>query len=92
MSKAGIIRGGSDRLKAGSTATTVHVADGKTQVQDGPFADSKEQLGGYYLIEAPDLDAAISWAARCPGASHGSVEVRPIPGRWARQGQGAGRR
>jgi hypothetical protein len=47
-------------------------------VLNGPFADSKEQLGGYYLIEAADLDAAISWAARCPGASHGVVEIRPV--------------
>jgi hypothetical protein len=47
-------------------------------VLDGPYADSKEQLGGYYLIEAPDLDGAIAWAARCPGASHGTIEVRPV--------------
>ena len=71
---------GSNRLRPVATATTVRVVDGKTQVLDGPFADSKEQLGGYYLIDAPDLDAALSWAARCPGASHGIIEVRPI---WA---------
>jgi hypothetical protein len=47
---------------------------------NGPFAESKEQLGGYYLIDVPDLDAALSWAARCPGASHGTVEVRPLWG------------
>ena len=52
--------------------------DGKTQVLDGPFADSKEQLGGYYLIDVPDLDAALSWAGRCPGVGHGIVEVRAI--------------
>ena len=69
---------GSNRLRPVSTATTVRAADGKSQVLDGPFADSKEQLGGYYLIEAPDLDAALAWAARCPGAGHGTVEVRPI--------------
>lgn len=69
---------GSNRLRPISTATTVKVADGKQQVLDGPYADSKEQLGGYYLIEAPDLDAAIAWAARCPGASHGTIEVRPV--------------
>ena len=57
---------GSNRLQPISSATTVHVANGKQQVLDGPFADSKEQLGGYFLIEAPDLDAAIAWAARCP--------------------------
>src|ERR1700760_4691618 len=69
---------GSNRLRPVATATTVRTADGKSQVLDGPFADSKEQLGGYYLIEAPDLDAALAWAARCPGAGHGTVEVRPI--------------
>jgi len=58
----------------------VRPVNGKTQVLDGPFADTKEQLGGYYLIEVPDLDAALSWAAKCPAASHGSVEVRAIWG------------
>jgi hypothetical protein len=51
--------------------------DGKSQVLDGPYVDSKEQLGGYYVIDVPDLDAALSWAARCPGAGHGVIEVRP---------------
>lgn len=69
---------GSNRLRPVATATTVKVTNGKQQVLDGPYADSKEQLGGYYLIEAPDLDAAIAWAARCPGASHGTIEVRPV--------------
>jgi hypothetical protein len=69
---------GSNRLQPIATATTVRVADGKTQVLDGPYVDSKEQLGGYFLIEAADLDSAISWAARCPGSQHGSIEVRPI--------------
>jgi hypothetical protein len=68
----------SNRLRPISTATTVRVANGKTQVLNGPYPDTKEQLGGFYLIDVPDLDAAISWAARCPGASHGIVEVRPI--------------
>ena len=77
ISKAGILVG-SNRLRPSSDATTVRVADGKTQVLDGPYADTKEQLGGYYLIDVPDLDAALSWAARCPAASHGTVEVRPI--------------
>ena len=71
---------GSNRLQPVATATTVRVVDGTTQVLDGPCADSKEQLGGYFLIDVPDLDAALSWAARCPGASHGIIEVRPI---WA---------
>jgi hypothetical protein len=77
LKKADVYKG-SNRLQPVSTATTVRVADGKQQVLDGPFVDSKEQLGGYYLIDVPDLDAAISWAARCPGANHGVVEVRPI--------------
>jgi hypothetical protein len=77
--KAGVMAGG-ERLKPTSAATTVRVVSGKTEVLNGPYADTKEQLGGYYLINVPDLDAALSWAARCPGASHGTVEVRPI---WA---------
>jgi len=68
----------SNRLQPTTSATTVRVANGKSQVLDGPYADTKEQLGGYYLIETPDLDAALSWAARCPGASHGTIEVRPV--------------
>ena len=68
----------SNRLRPTSSATTVRVADGKTQVLDGPFAETKEQLGGYYLIEVPDLDAALDWAKRCPAARYGTVEVRPI--------------
>jgi hypothetical protein len=68
----------SNRLQPSSTATTVRVADGKSQVLDGPYSDSKEQVGGFYLIDVPDLDAALSWAARCPGASHGTIEVRPL--------------
>ncbi|WP_263367883.1 YciI family protein [Edaphobacter bradus] len=67
-----------NRLQPIATATTVRVADGKPQVLNGPYADTKEQLGGFYLIDVPDLDGALSWAARCPGASHGTVEVRPI--------------
>jgi hypothetical protein len=69
---------GSNRLRPASTATTVRIANGKSQVLDGPYADTKEQLGGYYLIDVADLDAALAWASRCPGASHGIVEVRPV--------------
>jgi hypothetical protein len=69
---------GSNRLQPTSTATTVRMANGKSQVLDGPYADTKEQLAGYYLIDVADLDAALAWAARCPGASHGAVEVRPV--------------
>jgi hypothetical protein len=67
-----------NRLRPTASATTVRVGNGKTQVLDGPYAETKEQLGGYYIIDVPDLDAALSWAARCPGASHGVIEVRPI--------------
>ena len=66
-------------LQPTATATTVRVTgDGKTTVLDGPYAETKEQLGGYYVIDVPDLDAALAWAARCPAASHGTVEVRPV--------------
>ena len=67
-----------DRLRAASTATTVRVRDGKVLTTDGPFAETHEQLGGYYLIEAKDLDEALAIAARIPGARFGSIEVRPI--------------
>jgi hypothetical protein len=77
LTKAGALKG-KNRLRPTSTATTVRIVDGKSQVLDGPYVETKEQLGGYYLIDVPDLDAAISWAARCPGAGHGIVEVRPV--------------
>ena len=77
LKNAGVLMG-VNRLQPTSTATTVRVANSKSQVLDGPYADSKEQLGGYYILDVPDLDAAISWAARCPAASHGTVEVRPL--------------
>lgn len=75
--QAGVMVGG-ERLKSSAMATRVRIAAGKTEVLDGPYADSKEQLGGYYMIEVPDLDQALSWAARCPGAQHGVIEVRPV--------------
>ena len=74
---AGAIKGG-NALQPTSTATSVRVRDGKRLTTDGPFAETKEQLGGYYLVEAADLDAAIAMAAKIPGASSGTVEVRPI--------------
>jgi hypothetical protein len=77
LTKAGVLKG-SNRLQPTSTATTVRVANGKTQVLNGPYAETKEQLAGYFLIDVPDLDSALSWAARCPGSSHGTMEVRPI--------------
>jgi hypothetical protein len=77
LTKAGVLKG-SNRLRPVATATTVRMAEGKPQVLDGPYVESREQLGGYFLIDVPDLDAAIGWAARCPGASHGTMEVRPV--------------
>src|SRR5215813_9214803 len=77
LTQAGAMLGG-DPLKPVSTATTIRVRGGKVQTTDGPFAETKEQLGGYFLIEAKDLDEAIRWGAKCPGALYGSVEVRPI--------------
>src|SRR6266404_5378901 len=77
ISKSGNRKGGAP-LEQTATATTVRVRNGKTVVTDGPFAETKEQLGGYYLVEANDLDEAISIAARIPGAKFGSIEVRPI--------------
>lgn len=67
-----------DGLQPSTTATTVRVRDGKTLTTDGPFAETREQLGGYYLVEAKDLDTAIALAARIPGARDGSIEVRPV--------------
>jgi hypothetical protein len=67
-----------DRLQPTTTATTVRVRDGKTLTTDGPFAETREQLGGYYLVEARDLDAALAIAARIPSARLGTIEVRPI--------------
>ena len=77
MKEAGVHRGG-ERLHPSSNATVVRASNGKTSVLNGPYAEIKEQLGGYYVIEAADLDAAIGWAARCPGAQYGAIEVRPI--------------
>jgi hypothetical protein len=68
----------SHELQPSSTATTVEVRDGETAVTDGPFAETKEVLGGYYLIEAESLDEAIEWAAEIPAARRGKVEVRPV--------------
>jgi hypothetical protein len=82
MTKAGVLKN-SVGLQPTATATTMRVANDKTNVLDGPYADSKEQLGGFHLIEVEDLDEALSWAARSPTALHGVVEVRPIfEGTW----------
>lgn len=77
MNEAGVLKS-TVGLQPTSAATTVRVAAGKTQVLDGPYADSKEQLGGFHVLEVADLDAAIAWAARSPTALHGVVEVRPV--------------
>jgi hypothetical protein len=79
LKTAGALVGG-ERLRPTSAGTTVRVRDGKQQVLNGPYAETKEQLAGYYLINAKDLDEALGWAARCPGATYGTMEVRPI---WA---------
>jgi hypothetical protein len=75
--KAGKFKAG-DRLQPAATATTVRVRDGKRLTIDGPYAETKEQLGGYYLVEAANLDEAVAIAARIPGARFGSIEVRPV--------------
>ena len=69
---------GANQLQPGSTATVVHVEDGKTITTDGPFAETKEVLGGYYLIDVETLDEALEWAAKIPSARYGHIEVRPI--------------
>lgn len=74
---AGAIVGG-NALEAVSTATSVTLREGKVQLSDGPFAETKEQLGGYYLLECKDLDEAVKWAAKIPSARYGTVEVRPV--------------
>lgn len=76
LTEAGVLAGGAP-LQPAHLATTIRHDSGKRQVQDGPYADAKEQLGGYYVLEVPDLDRALEWAARCPAASTGAVEVRP---------------
>ena len=79
LAEAGVLVGGG-ALHSPDTATTVQVRSGRRMLTDGPFADTKEHLIGYYLIEVPDLDAAIDWAARVPNVETGSVEVRPVTG------------
>jgi len=77
MANAGVLKS-SNGLHSASAATTVRTVNGKTQVLDGPYAETKEQLGGFHILDVPDLDAALAWAARSPTALHGVVEVRPI--------------
>ena len=77
MTKRGVLQGG-ERLRPTSDATTVRVRDGEVLASDGPFAETKEQMGGYYVVDCKDLDEAIEVASKVPGARHGSIEVRPI--------------
>jgi hypothetical protein len=77
MGARGVLQGG-ERLRPTTDATTVRVRDGEVLTSDGPFAETKEQIGGYYVVECKDLDEAIEVAGKIPGARHGSVEVRPI--------------
>jgi hypothetical protein len=77
LQKAGALVSG-DRLKPSTSARIVKVRGKRTEVLDGPFADVKEQFGGYYVIEAGNLEAAVAWAEKCPGAGLGAIEVRPV--------------
>jgi hypothetical protein len=76
LDKAGVLVS-ADILQSTSASTTVTVRDGALKVQDGPFADTKERLNGTFVIDVPDLDAAIAWAEKCPGAQYGAIEIRP---------------
>jgi hypothetical protein len=77
MAEAGIVDGGK-ALQAPESGTSIRLVGGERQVQDGPFVETKEGLGGFIIIDVPDLDTALDWAARCPAADGGSVEVRPV--------------
>jgi hypothetical protein len=77
MGQRGVIEGG-ERLRDVSDATTVRVRDGEVLTSDGPFAETKEQIGGYFIVNCKDLDEAVEIASKIPGAGHGSIEVRPI--------------
>ncbi len=78
LSKAGPGNSAGERLQPSSAATTVRQQNGKADVLDGPYADTKEQFAGYFFVEAPDIDGAIAWAKRCPSSRFGSIEIRPI--------------
>ena len=80
MTKAGVFKMG-QRLGPSAAASTVRLKDGKTQILDGPYADAKEQLGGFFIIDVEDRQAALEWATKCPAVGHGVVEVRQIPPR-----------
>lgn len=77
LSEAGVSAGGA-ALHPSNVGTTVRLREGQRKVQDGPYADTKEQLGGFFIVDVADLDTALNWAARCPAATDGAVEVRPL--------------
>ena len=79
LAESGAMVGG-NRLRPSETATTIRTTDGTQSLHDGPYAETREQLGGYYMIEAPDLDAAIAWGKKIPGGPNYAIEVRPV---WA---------
>ena len=91
LAKAGFTPG--ERLESSAAATTIRVRDGNANVLDGPYAETKEQFAGYFMIDVPDLDEAITWARRCPSSKYGAIEIRPLtpagrwPSAWASQGQ-----
>ena len=93
LAKAGAGFAAGERLEGSDAATTIRVRDGNTRVLDGPYADTKEQFAGYFLIDVPDLDEAITWARRCPSSKYGAIEIRPFtpagrwPSAWASHGQ-----
>ncbi|HUE42049.1 MAG TPA: YciI family protein [Candidatus Sulfotelmatobacter sp.] len=80
LAKAGVLKM-NRRLAPSASAHTVRLKDGKAQVLDGPYVDAKEQLGGFYIIDVADREAALAWAAKCPAVGHGVVEVREMPAR-----------
>jgi len=80
LAKAGAGFSSGERLKGGEAATSVRVRGGKTDVLDGPYADTKEQFAGYFMIDVADLDEAVAWAKRCPSSKYGVIEIRPL---WA---------
>jgi hypothetical protein len=91
LAKAGAGFAAGERLESSSSATIVRVRDGDSKVLDGPYADTKEQLAGYFVIDVPDLEEAITWARRCPSSKYGAIEIRPLtqprtwPSAWASQ-------
>jgi hypothetical protein len=93
LAKAGAGFAAGERLESSTAATTVRVREGDSQVLDGPYADTKEQFAGYFMIDVADLDEAIAWAKRCPSSKYGAIEIRPFtppatwPSSWAAKEQ-----